>query len=111
MIDWTRVEELQRDIGNAAFAQVTELFLEEAETVLAGLHPALPAEDMISQLHFLKGSALNMGFSRLADLCGLGERLAAAGEPAAVPLARIARSFHDSREMFLGPGAPRALAI
>jgi HPt (histidine-containing phosphotransfer) domain-containing protein len=33
-----------------------------------------------SLLHFLKGSALNLGFSDLALLCQTGERLAAQGD-------------------------------
>ena len=69
MIDWKRVEELQTEIGADGFAEVAEMFLEEAEqtvqTLLSGPEPG----DIEGQLHFLKGSALNLGLADLAAIC------------------------------------------
>ena len=53
------------------------------QTRLPSTHwPLAPgdARSLESLLHFLKGSALNLGFSDLALLCQTGERLAAQGE-------------------------------
>ena len=67
MIDWSRVQELRREIGEEGFAEVVELFLDEVETVIGRLAAGsgnISAEDM----HFLKGSALNLGLQNLASI-------------------------------------------
>ncbi|MDE3080671.1 MAG: Hpt domain-containing protein [Paracoccaceae bacterium] len=80
MIDWKRVETLQAEIGEADLDDVVDLFLEEVEEVLDRLrHPALPRQRE-ADLHFLKGSALNLGFSNLAAACQRDEARAARGE-------------------------------
>jgi len=101
MIDWNRVEELRQDIGAESFAEVIDIFLEEVETALAGLSADSPAGGLAEELHFLKGSALNIGFSRLADLCAEGEHAAAAGDAEAVSLAQIHRCYAESKAHFL----------
>lgn len=80
MIDWDRVSELRLEIGAEDFAEVVALFLEEADEVVARLPRISGAKPIESALHFLKGSALNLGFDELARLCQDGERLAAAGD-------------------------------
>ena len=81
MIDWARVGELRDEIGCEDFAEVVSLFLEEADEVVQRLGACADAKALESALHFLKGSALNLGFERLAQLCQDGERRAA-GRPA-----------------------------
>ncbi len=46
------------------FAEVVEMFLEEADEVAGRLRGAAPT-DVEAELHFLKGSALNLGFASL----------------------------------------------
>jgi HPt (histidine-containing phosphotransfer) domain-containing protein len=77
MIDWKRVAELREEIGTDGFAEVAEMFLEEAETAVAALTGGLPPGEVEGQLHFLKGSALNLGLAELAAICqqGRDERL------------------------------------
>ncbi|MFP4450492.1 MAG: histidine kinase [Rhodosalinus sp.] len=66
MIDWTRVTELHREVGAEDFEEVVTLFVEEVEAALDALdHDDPPPE----HLHFLKGSALNLGFTALAQQC------------------------------------------
>lgn len=79
MINWARVTELRDEIGADDFAEVVALFLEEADEVVAGLPDCTGAKPLESAFHFLKGSALNLGFADLAQLCQDGERQAAAG--------------------------------
>lgn len=105
MIDWDRMEELRQDIGVESFAEVIELFLDEVETVLAELSGDRPAGSLAEQLHFLKGSALNIGFQRMAELCAEGEQLAGAGRPDAVPLGRIRSCYAESKSAFLASDA------
>lgn len=77
MINWERVNDLRREVGDEDFAEVVTIFLDEAETVLARMADAEGAESIREDLHFLKGSALNLGFRALAALCedmGVGSR-------------------------------------
>lgn len=97
MIDWLRMSELRDEIGQEGFDEVVDVFLEEAEEVVARLlHAPVPTQE---DLHFLKGSALNLGFVSVAQLCQDGERrLIANGRPD--PQA-IAAAFLAAREAVL----------
>lgn len=78
MIDWDRVDGLRAEIGAEDFAEVVAMFLEEADEVAERL--SRQSDDALrADLHFLKGAALNLGFSALADLCGQGEGIRATG--------------------------------
>ena len=80
MIDWGRVRDLRSEIGAEDFAEVVAMFLDEADEVIARLTAERGAKALESDLHFLKGAALNLGFDALAAICQDGERRAAAGD-------------------------------
>ncbi len=101
MIDWDRVIELREQIGADDFGEVVELFLEEVEEVIELLRSAPEKQDLESQLHFLKGSALNLGFADFSEKCHVGERQAANGQPGQIDLPAILASFDASRHLFL----------
>lgn len=69
LISWSRVQELRAEIGDESFAEVVAIFLEESDAVIARSQSGFTPED----LHFLKGAALNLGFSTLAAACDSGE--------------------------------------
>jgi HPt (histidine-containing phosphotransfer) domain-containing protein len=98
MIDWDRIEDLRAELRPADFDDVVEMFLEESEGVIDRLRRGRPDPTLEAELHFLKGSALNLGFSELAVLCDAGERLAAAGAP--VDVAGVTESFLATRRAF-----------
>ena len=102
MIDWKRVGELRAEIGADSFVEVADMFLEEAEGAVHALLCGLPPEDVEAQLHFLKGSALNLGLSDLAAICQEGERKAAAGQGDAVDATQVAAVYRASRARLLG---------
>lgn len=102
MIDWRRVEELREEIGADGFAEVADMFLDEAEGAVQALLRGIPAEEVEGQLHFLKGSALNLGLSDLAAICQEGERRAAAGDGALVDVAQVASVYRAARAGLLG---------
>jgi HPt (histidine-containing phosphotransfer) domain-containing protein len=106
MIDWKRVEELKEEVGADGFVEVADMFLDEADGAVRALVAGLPAEEVEGQLHFLKGSALNLGLSDLAAICQEGERKAAAGQGAAVDTAQVAAIWHASRLGLLGSLSP-----
>jgi histidine phosphotransfer protein HptB len=101
MIDWKRVEELRDEIGPDGFVEVADMFLDEAEEAVTALLQGLPIDKMEGQLHFLKGSALNLGLSDLAAICQDGERKAAAGDGATIDPAQVAAVYHASRDLLL----------
>lgn len=98
MIDWDRVANLRAEIGAADFAEVVEMFLEEADEVVKRLNAGKPDPTLEAELHFLKGSALNLGFQELAGLCHQGEKAAASG--AGVDLRQVTGSYAGSRAAF-----------
>jgi histidine phosphotransfer protein HptB len=100
MIDWVRVMDLRDEIGGEDFAEIVAMFLEETGEVIARLSPKSDAKTMENDLHFLKGSALNLGFEELARICQVGERLAANGQ-VDVPLDAVRTSYEQSRAAFL----------
>lgn len=101
MIDWDRVAELRSEIGDAGFPEVVELFLEEVGEVLDALPgPDAPAE-LAAQLHFLKGSALNLGFGAFGALCAGGERRLRASPPRPPDLAELRDCYDRSRGKLL----------
>lgn len=99
MIDWARVAELRDEIGAEDFADVVLLFLEETDEVVAKLPGCTEAPALEAALHFLKGSALNLGFHTLAQLCQDGERLATTGSTA-IDRAAVAEAYDASKAAF-----------
>ena len=110
MIDWKRVHELRSEIGLDGFAEVADMFLDEADQAVRTLVAGLAADEVEGKLHFLKGSALNLGLADLAAICQDGERKAAAGYGALVDVRRVAAVYHGSRAMLLQRLAVEAAA-
>lgn len=101
MIDWERVATLRDEVGEDSFDEVVALFLEEVDDVVARLHSAPDPERLESDLHFLKGGALNLGLQKLGQLCQAGERMAASGHAAAVDVTEVVTLYAESRRLFL----------
>lgn len=103
MIDWDRVAELQAEVGAEEFAEVVDLFLDEVETTLARLGQT-PGQ-LEDELHFLKGSAWNLGFREFGALCQDGERLCAAGKGAGIDPGAVRESYARSKQAFMARAA------
>ncbi len=100
MIDWDRISELREEVGEDDLSEVLALFCEEVEDVLANL----PGDDIGSlkaNLHFLKGSALNIGLKGVSDLCRVEERKLQ-DDPASVPAIEPIRSAYRNARSKLG---------
>ena len=69
MIDAVRIDELKLEIGEDDFAEVLEIFIEEIEATLAAMDVTGPPAAIAGELHSLKGSAQNIGFSEFAQIC------------------------------------------
>ncbi len=105
MIDWCKIRELMDEIGDSDFPDVARMFLSDTDAAIARLGAT---QNIGDALHYIKGSALTMGFSELATLCQLGENAASAGAP--VDLDALRSCFERSRDRFLGE-FPRRLRI
>ena len=101
MIDWERVADLRSEVGEDDFFEVVDLFLEEVEEVIDRLTSSPEPARFEDDLHFLKGSALNLGFRHFSALCQTGEKLAASGKGDQVEIATVLTSYHESKQVFL----------
>jgi len=101
MINWTRVKELEQDIGTEVFSEVIELFLDEVESVMKHLEKGGDRANLEQQMHFLKGSALNLGFDQFGAMCSEAEKTAAKGSVTTVPIAGIVNTYFVSKAQFL----------
>lgn len=108
MIDWSRVNELKAEIGEEGFAEVVDLFLEEVEAAMAALTPDAAPRMLEQDIHFLKGSAWNLGFVEFGALCHDGERRATRGALLPADLDRIRACYATSKTAFLGGLGTRA---
>ena len=109
MIDWQRVNVLREEVGAEEFDEVVDLFLEEVESVVERLRTAPDLATLEEDLHFLKGSALSLGFASFSAQCQTGETLSADGKSETVDVAAILTSYDTSRQLFLAE-LPTALA-
>ncbi|MBE9635959.1 Hpt domain-containing protein [Salipiger pacificus] len=102
MIDWQRVSDLRAEIGAEDFDEVVALFLTEVQATLDRLPGCATDRHALSeQLHFLKGSTLNLGFSRLSTLCEAGELAISAGLGAPLDPEMLCSCYARSRQEFL----------
>lgn len=102
MIDWQQIKQLEEDIGPEDFSDVVILFLEEVDSTVEELKTAPPesAEELAPVLHFLKGSAYNLGFREFGDYCSDGERLVLEGQGQRVALDNVIRLYTKSKQQF-----------
>jgi HPt (histidine-containing phosphotransfer) domain-containing protein len=110
MIDWARVNSLRNEIGEDSFDEVVELFLDEVETVISRLRSHPDPATYEQDLHFLKGSAWNLGFADFGAVCQDGERLAAHGDAGAIDIGAVVESYVQSRKSFMAGIAGRSSA-
>ena len=101
MIHWARVNELREEVGAEDFDEVVELFLEEVEEVIDRLRQDVDLSQLEQDLHFLKGSALSLGFADFSSLCHDGEKQSADGHADTVDLSAIITGFSKSKTQFV----------
>lgn len=101
MIDWTRVRELRDEVGEEDFTEVVDLFLEEVEEAIDALPGLGDPAGLTQALHFLKGSALSLGFSAFSELCTAGERRCSTGQAGDIDLDALIDGYRVSKALFL----------
>jgi HPt (histidine-containing phosphotransfer) domain-containing protein len=101
MIDWNRVAELRDEVGAEDFREVVDLFLEEVDEAIARMQSMPDTASLEQDLHFLKGSSLNLGFAAFSALCRDGERAAREGRSEVINMIEIFESYARSRSEFV----------
>lgn len=97
MIDWDRVTELRDEIGADDLATVIGMFLDEVSEKLQEVQGGSSTASLSEDMHFLKSSALNIGFAELAQLCSAAEVKAEAGD-LDIDIGEIAACFATSAQ-------------
>ncbi|WP_108860534.1 Hpt domain-containing protein [Ruegeria sp. Alg231-54] len=100
MINWSRVRQLRDVVGANEFDEVVQIFLDEVNEALTRLRNDTARTEFEQNLHFVKGSALSLGFEAVAKLCQDGERQSAQGDSKAVDFANILSIFERSTAEF-----------
>ncbi|WP_176250295.1 MULTISPECIES: Hpt domain-containing protein [unclassified Sulfitobacter] len=108
MIDWAQINTLRDDVGKEEFAEIIDIFIEEVESVFERLRTTPDLKNLGDDLHFLKGSALNLGFSTFSEQCQQGEANSAAGRADQVDIPTILSAYYESKAEFLS-ALPMAL--
>ncbi len=101
MIDWDRVEALREEVGTEDFDEVVELFLHEVDEEIENLSVDDGRTELAEKLHFLKGSALSLGFREFSGLCQSGEAALSHDASAQVDIGALHASYQSSRAVFL----------
>lgn len=106
MINTARIQELKDEVGEDDLIEVIELFCEEVEDVL-GILDTTARADVPAQLHFLKGSALNIGLDGVSDLCRTEEIRLKSDPKANADIDAIRTAYATAKNALLKPGTHR----
>lgn len=96
MIDWTRISDLESDLGADELSGLISMFLDEVGTAVAALRDPTEAD-----MHFLRGSASTLGFAELARLAGQGEDNLKLDRAAQIDCATIKSVYVSEKEELL----------
>lgn len=108
MVNWDRIRELREEIGEEDYAEVVELFFAEVSAAIERLGRPGTDKEREADLHFLTGSALNLGFDALGRLCQAGEVRAVAGTLEDAEVRAVVETYHASRTAFAAGEAAAA---
>lgn len=106
MINWNRVNELRDDFGEDVFTEIVTVFLEETDGVINRLKSVGIDPELGKTMHFLKGSALNLGFTQMASLSQLAETAATQNQASLGMIANVINSYESSKSHFRNSLAP-----
>lgn len=100
MLDWNRIRELRDEIGEDDYAEIVEMFFAEVEETVARLGRPADLAERETDLHCLKGCALNLGFAHLGELCRKAEADAADGSLEQADVDAVLAAYAASRKVF-----------
>ena len=96
MLDKKQIKQLRNDLGADGFAEIVDIFLAEVDEVFTPIEAdGVTATDM----HFLKGSAANLGFTEFSKTCQIAQHNI--NEGATADLATVRTAFAESKALFV----------
>jgi HPt (histidine-containing phosphotransfer) domain-containing protein len=101
VIDWEQVATLQTAVGRDDFSTIMRVFFKEVEEANAQLTMGVTTDQFRDILHFVKGSALSVGFVELSEQCAQAERNFAGSHQITSIGKEIITSYEKSKEHFL----------
>lgn len=94
-MDWARLDDLRDEVGAEALEEILDVFMAEIAELIAKLRNGPDPGSLGADLHFLRGAALNLGFTSLAAACLSGEVLARQGQETKVDLNAILARYDE----------------
>ncbi|WP_286758633.1 MULTISPECIES: Hpt domain-containing protein [Sulfitobacter] len=101
VIDWEQVATLQTAVGRDDFSTIMCVFFKEVEEANAQLTMGVTTDQFRDILHFVKGSALSVGFVELSEQCAQAEGNFAGSHQITSIWKEILTSYEESKEHFL----------
>ena len=101
MIDWEQVATLQTAVGRDDFSTIMCVFFKEVEEANAQLTMDVTTDQFRDILHFVKGSALSVGFVELSEQCAQAEGDFTGSHQITSIWKEILTSYEKSKEHFL----------
>lgn len=101
MIDTTRLDQLADEIGRESLAEIVDVFMSEMDETVEKLPEVDSAQAYAAQLHFLKGSALNLGLTAIAVACDEERGAIMTGAERSQNVTQIKALYEKSRAMLL----------
>lgn len=103
MLDWDHIDRLRTDVGRREFSEIVSLFVGEVEEVF----DRITKEGVTDHdLHFLKGSAANLGFVDFAKTCQIAQHELHVGN--SPDIVQVMKCFQTSKAHFENRLAQRA---
>ena len=100
LINWSRIEALKEDVGREDVKEVIDLFINEIQQVIDKIPAQMEAENIADDLHFLKGSALSLGFQELSCVCQTGYEAFSKTPRGAFEIDNVRACFETSKAEF-----------
>lgn len=112
MINWSQIKQLEEDVGTEDLEEVVTLFLSEVDEAIGELETVTSCgpKQVAEALHFLKGSAFNLGFQSFGEYCSIGEAHAHAGNTSEISMSQVEQLYQESKKLFLAE-LPKHCAI
>ncbi|MBQ0716132.1 MAG: Hpt domain-containing protein [Sulfitobacter litoralis] len=100
LIDWEQITLLNDAVGPNAFEEIIVVFFLEVEEAKYKLRDSRPTKTTRDTLHFVKGSALSLGFIAFSEYCLRAEKELALGNPMQPVLEDLFMIYEESKLQF-----------
>ncbi|MEH6674258.1 Hpt domain-containing protein [Sulfitobacter sp.] len=111
MIDWEQISVLKEAVGPSAFEEIIVVFFLEVEEAKSKLRDSRATKTIRDTLHFVKGSALSLGFIEFSEHCLRAEKELALGKSMQPLIEDLFTIYEKSKLQFLTSCGSKSRAI